>query len=64
MNRGFVTVKTRSGFKMSNFEIGSPIDRAIVLAGSVLDFKVEAENVSGDVSGGDVHCPLAFPVFY
>jgi alkaline phosphatase len=27
-----------------------PIDRAIVLAGSVLDFKVEAENVSGDVA--------------
>ena len=27
-----------------------PIDRAIVLAGSVLDFKVEAEGVAGDVS--------------
>jgi alkaline phosphatase len=31
-----------------------PIDRAIVLAGAVLDFKVEAENVSGDVSGWNI----------
>jgi alkaline phosphatase len=31
-----------------------PIDRAIVLAGAVLDFKVEAENISGDVSGWNI----------
>jgi alkaline phosphatase len=31
-----------------------PIDRAIVLAGSIIDFKVEAENVSSDVSEWDI----------
>jgi len=31
-----------------------PVDRAIVLAGSVLDFKVEANDISGDVSEWDI----------